>query len=70
MSRDMKHFQNFLKSIEYTTTYTIWNEIDERIYEGTPDFETREEAYKWWEKNDGRPSSIIIERVTFNTNKP
>lgn len=50
-------------------TYTIWNEIDERIYEGTPDFKTREEAREWWEKNDGRPSSIIIERVTFNTDK-
>ena len=47
-------------------TYTIWNEIDERIYEGTPDFKTREEAREWWEKNDGRPSSIIVERVTFD----
>jgi len=55
--------------MKYTTTYTIWNEIDQTIYEGTPEFTTRDEAVDWWEKNDGRPSSIIIERVTFNTDE-
>ena len=49
--------------MNYEATYTIWNEIDQRVYEGTPEFNTREEAMDWWRKNDGRPSSIIIEKV-------
>lgn len=69
MSRDLKHLKDFFQDLTHTTKFTIWNEIDECVYEGTPDFDTREEAKAWWEKNDGRPSSIIIKRATFNTGK-
>ena len=40
--------------------YTILNEVDLRIYDGTPVFETVSDAVAWWEKNSGRPSDIIV----------
>lgn len=42
------------------TYYTIYNEIDDRIYDGTPVFDNREEAVVWFHKNDGRPSSMVV----------
>tara|TARA_B100000963_G_scaffold348304_1_gene355648 strand:+ start:405 stop:590 length:186 start_codon:yes stop_codon:yes gene_type:complete len=40
--------------------YTILNEIDNRIYDGTPVFHTISEAITWWQANSGRPSDIIV----------
>jgi hypothetical protein len=40
--------------------YTILNEVDLRIYDGTPVFETVSDAVAWWENNSGRPSDIIV----------
>jgi hypothetical protein len=39
--------------------YTIYNEIDDTIYEGTPLFDTHNEALEWMNQNDGRPSSRV-----------
>tara|TARA_R110002020_G_scaffold49462_2_gene140700 strand:+ start:203 stop:394 length:192 start_codon:yes stop_codon:yes gene_type:complete len=40
--------------------YTILNEVDLRIYDGTPVFETVSDAVDWWRKNSERPSDIIV----------
>ena len=45
--------------------YTILNEVDLRIYDGTPVFETVSDAVAWWEKNSGRPSDIIVALETM-----
>lgn len=53
-----------------TNTYwTVYNEIDDRIYDGTPLFDNRKDAVNWFHTNDGRPSSMVIRiRVQqFNT---
>ena len=42
------------------TYWTVYNEIDDRIYDGTPLFDNREEAVTWFHTNDGRPSSMVI----------
>ena len=56
-------------ALNYVGAYKALHNLLVDRYEGTPDFKTREEAREWWEKNDGRPSSIIIEQVTFNTDE-
>jgi len=44
-----------------TNTYwTVYNEIDDRIYDGTPLFDNRKDAVNWFHTNDGRPSSMVI----------
>ena len=40
--------------------YTILNEVDLRIYDGTPVFETVSDAVDWWRQNSGRHSDIIV----------
>jgi hypothetical protein len=49
-----------MKTDIYWTYWTIYNEIDDRIYDGTPLFYNRKDAVMWFHKNDGRPSSMVI----------
>ena len=45
--------------------WTVYNEIDDRIYDGTPLFTSQRDARDWMIFNDGRPSSKVIRvRVT------
>ena len=43
-----------------TTMWTVYNEIDDCVYEGTPIFSSRRDAILWFHKNDGRPSSYVV----------
>ncbi len=49
--------------------YTILNEIDNRIYNGTPVFETVFEAITWWQSNSGRPSDVIVSLESMGSAK-
>lgn len=40
--------------------WTVYNEIDDRIYDGVPLFNNRRDAVTWFHFNDGRPSSMVI----------
>ncbi len=40
--------------------WTVYNEIDDRIYDGSPLFTQKDEARTWMVFNDGRPSSKVI----------
>ena len=40
--------------------YTLYNEIDGIIYDGTPLFEYATDALDWWERNDKRPSTKLV----------
>jgi hypothetical protein len=42
------------------TYWTVYNEIDDRIYDGVPLFDNRHDAVTWFHFNDGRPSSMVI----------
>lgn len=46
--------------MDTNTYWTVYNEIDDRIYDGTPLFDNRKEAAIWFHANDGRPSSMVI----------
>lgn len=47
--------------MEQQTFFIVYNEIDDTIYEGTPVWHNREDAVKWFHKNDGRPSSRVLQ---------
>ena len=40
--------------------WTVYNEIDDQIYDGSPLFTRKDEAHTWMVFNDGRPSSMVI----------
>lgn len=40
--------------------WTVYNEIDDKVYDGTPLFEYYGPAQDWMRSNDGRPSSKLI----------
>ena len=44
----------------HNAMYTIVNEIDNRIYDGTPVFDTVSAAIAWWQANSGRPSDVVV----------
>ena len=56
-----------VKSSTNLDMYTIVNEIDNTIYDGTPIFDTISEAIAWWRKNSGRPSDIIVSMESLGT---
>jgi len=41
--------------------WTVYNEVDDRIYDGTPLFIYYGAAQDWMRSNDGRPSSKVIQ---------
>tara|TARA_Y100000114_G_scaffold63274_1_gene57999 strand:- start:3051 stop:3236 length:186 start_codon:yes stop_codon:yes gene_type:complete len=49
--------------------YTILNEIDNRIYNGTPVFKTAFEAITWWQANSGRPSDVVVSLESMGSAK-
>lgn len=52
------------------TYWSAYNEIDQRIYDGTPLFDSREDAQEWLSKQvNVRPSTRITQlRVELQTN--
>ena len=56
-----------VKPLTNLDMYTIVNEIDNTIYDGTPIFDTIAETIAWWRKNSGRPSDIIVSMESLGT---
>ena len=52
------------------TYWSAYNEIDQRIYDGTPLFDSREDAQEWLSKQvNVRPSTRITQlKVELQTN--
>ena len=42
------------------TYFTVYNEIDDEVYEGTPIFHTFRDAERYLHQSDGRPSSKVV----------